>query len=132
MDVDGERGGRTTTRPLGRPRDDAHGDEGRPPRLGEATRRYLLFGATIATATVAAFGRMYVNTHELDHVHRSERRVRMALIMGATMPAIMLGTSRAPSVNVAGPGSAVVVGLGLGLWPIRGQETVRAARSCAP
>jgi len=52
---------------------------------------YPKFAAMIATSTVVMFGLMYLNTYSLDHIFFSETRAYMALVMGATMAAIMLG-----------------------------------------
>lgn len=43
-----------------------------------------------ATSTVIMYGLMYLNTYSLDHVAFSQTRVWMALVMGATMAAVML------------------------------------------
>ncbi|CAN5527529.1 hypothetical protein BH10PLA2_BH10PLA2_29120 [soil metagenome] len=50
---------------------------------------YVRFGAMIATSTIVMFGLMYLNTYALDHVLFSQTRAWMALLMGATMSAIM-------------------------------------------
>ena len=55
---------------------------------------YLRFIVMIVTSTVVMFGLMYLNTFELSHVHWSETRVYMALIMGAAMAVIMLSFMR--------------------------------------
>ncbi|HSJ96037.1 MAG TPA: DUF305 domain-containing protein [Myxococcota bacterium] len=88
---------------------------------------YARFGAMIATATVVMLGLMYLNTYAWDHVFFSETRTYMALVMGATMAALMLafmrGMVRDRRWN-AGifAGSAVV--FGLALWLVRSQTTV--------
>jgi uncharacterized protein (DUF305 family) len=88
---------------------------------------YARFGAMIATSTVVMFGVMYLNTYQLDHVFFSETRTYMALVMGATMAAIMLGfmlkMHADPSANTAiFLGSAVV--FAVALWLVRSQATV--------
>jgi uncharacterized protein (DUF305 family) len=82
----------------------------------------------IATATVVMFGLMYVNTSQLDHVFFSETRTYMALVMGATMAAIMLGfmlkmyTNRLMNIAIVAV-SAVI--FSVALWLVRSQVTVR-------
>lgn len=52
---------------------------------------YLRFGAMIITSTVVMFILTYTNSYLLTHVHWSEERFYMALLMGAAMAIIMLG-----------------------------------------
>jgi hypothetical protein len=61
---------------------DDHGDE---------RRRYLRFGAMIATSTIVMFCLTYTNVFAFDHVRWSEERVYMALLMGGAMAVVMLG-----------------------------------------
>jgi len=81
----------------------------------------------IATSTVVMLGLMYLNTYQLDHVRFSETRTYMALVMGASMAAIMLGymlpmyTDRRVNIGIFA-GSAVV--FMLALWLVRSQATV--------
>jgi len=87
---------------------------------------YARFGAMIVTSTVVMFGLMYLNTYQLDHVFFSETRTYMALVMGATMAAIMLGfmlrMHANPRANTAiFLGSAVV--FAGALWLVRSQAT---------
>lgn len=88
---------------------------------------YRRFGLMIATSTVIMYGLMYLNTQRLDHVHFSETRAYMALIMGATMAMVMLlfmrsmYTSRRTNLGILA-GSAIVI-LG-SLWLVRSQATV--------
>ncbi len=49
----------------------------------------------IVTSTVVMFVLMYLNTYSLDHIYWSETRAYMALVMGATMALIMLGSCSA-------------------------------------
>ena len=51
---------------------------------------YGRFAAMIATSTVVMFGLMYLNTYVTAHVLFSQTRMWMALLMGATMAAIMM------------------------------------------
>lgn len=88
---------------------------------------YRKFFFMIATSTVIMFGLMYLNTYELDHVFFSETRAYMALIMGATMAAIMLvfmlGMYKDRTINtLIFIGSALV--FGVSLWLARSQSTI--------
>ena len=88
---------------------------------------YARFGAMIGTATVVMFGLMYLNTTEPGHVFFSETRAYMALVMGATMAALMLafmlGMYRDRRWN-----AAIFVGSGVlfaaALWLVRSQTTI--------
>ncbi len=91
---------------------------------------YLRFAAMIATATLAMFGLMYLNTYAIEHVFWSETRVYMAVVMGATMAIIMLGYMlgmyQNKKVNIG-----IFIGSGLvftiALWLVRSQATVGQA-----
>lgn len=88
---------------------------------------YGRFAAMIATSTVVMFGLMYLNTYALDHVEFSQTRTWMALLMGATMAAIMIGFMWGMYPNVRAnigivAGSAIV--FALALWLVRSQQTV--------
>lgn len=88
---------------------------------------YLRFAAMIVTSTVVMFGLMYLNTFSIDHIFWSQTRAWMALLMGATMAAIMLAfmlkmyENRA--INIAIAVAAVVIFAG-SLWLVRSQQTV--------
>lgn len=88
---------------------------------------YRRFAAMIATSTVAMFGLMYLNTYAISHVEFSQTRMWMALVMGATMAATMIGfmwgmyPDRRANIGIAA--GAVVVFAGA-LWLVRSQETV--------
>jgi uncharacterized protein (DUF305 family) len=90
-------------------------------------KMYTRFGAMVATSTAAMFGLMYLNTYQLDHVTFSETRTYMALMMGATMAAIMLAfmqnmlTNRRVNTGIFA-GSAVL--FVLMLWLVRSQTTI--------
>lgn len=88
---------------------------------------YGRFAAMVATSTIVMFGLMYLNTYALDHVFYSQTRTWMALVMGATMAAIMLGFMwsmyKNKPVNVAILVASVVV-FAVSLWLVRSQETV--------
>ena len=88
---------------------------------------YARFAAMIAVSTVTMFGLMYLNTYQPDHVHFSETRTYMALVMGATMAVIMLAfmlhMHDKRRLNVAiFIGSAAV--FAVALWLVRSQSTV--------
>ena len=88
---------------------------------------YARFGAMIATSTLVMFGLMYLNTYQLDHVFFSETRAYMALVMGASMAAVMLAfmlnmySNRNVNIAIFIAGAAVFV---LALWLVRSQSTV--------
>ena len=54
-------------------------------------RKYLRFGAMIATSTAVMFVLTYTNSAAFDHVRWSEERLYMALLMGGAMAIVMLG-----------------------------------------
>lgn len=88
---------------------------------------YVRFAAMIAVSTLVMFGLMYLNTYAVEHVRFSETRAFMALIMGATMAAIMLSfmLKMYPDrrVNLAILAGAAVVFAG-SLALVRSQQTV--------
>ncbi|MCR5867628.1 DUF305 domain-containing protein [Aquincola sp. J276] len=88
---------------------------------------YSRFAAMIAVSTVVMFGLMYLNTFEFDHVFFSQTRAWMALVMGATMAAIMLTFMTHMLKNkVANLCIAVcsVLVFAVSLWLVRSQATV--------
>ncbi|QPC88825.1 DUF305 domain-containing protein (plasmid) [Mesorhizobium sp. NBSH29] len=88
---------------------------------------YARFGAMIFTSTIVMFVLMYINTYALDHVFFSQTRAWMALLMGATMSAIMLAFMLKMYSN-KGANFAIFVGaaaaFAVSLWLVRSQETV--------
>lgn len=52
---------------------------------------YIRFGAMITTSTAVMFILTYTNSYVMAHVHWSEERFYMALLMGAAMAVVMLG-----------------------------------------
>lgn len=66
--------------------DQASGSEGR----GDRIRQYLRFGAMIATSTLVMYLLTYANVFSIDHIHYSEERVYMALLMGSAMAIVMV------------------------------------------
>jgi uncharacterized protein (DUF305 family) len=88
---------------------------------------YTRFAAMIVTSTVIMFGLMYLNTFSFDHIFWSQTRAWMALLMGATMAAIMLAFMlkmyQNRAINIAIAVAAIVIFAG-SLWLVRSQETV--------
>jgi uncharacterized protein (DUF305 family) len=88
---------------------------------------YARFAAMIICSTVVMFGLMYLNTFEIAHVHFSQTRAWMALVMGAAMAivmlAFMLSMYQDKRRNVAIFAGAILV-FGLSLWLVRSQSTV--------
>jgi len=88
---------------------------------------YRRFAGMIAASTVIMYGLMYLNTYQWSHIHFSETRLYMALLMGATMAVVMLGFMwsmyKERAVNLAIVGGAVIVFAG-SLWLVRSQATV--------
>lgn len=88
---------------------------------------YQRFAALIMCSTVVMFGLMYLNTYELAHVHFSETRAWMALVMGAAMAivmlAFMLGMYRNKRRN-AGIFIGAAMVFAISLWLVRSQRTV--------
>jgi len=88
---------------------------------------YRRFAGMIAASTVIMYGLMYLNTYQWSHIHFSETRLYMALLMGATMAVVMLGfmwsMCKERAVNLAIVGGAVIVFAG-SLWLVRSQATV--------
>lgn len=88
---------------------------------------YLRFGLMITTSAIVMFGLMYLNTYALPHVHWSETRLYMTLIMAASMAIVMLAfmlnmyqDSRKNLVIFVGSGLLFVAALLL----VRSQATV--------
>ncbi|MEQ3651191.1 DUF305 domain-containing protein [Hyphomonas sp.] len=89
---------------------------------------YRRFGLMIATSAIVMFGLMYLNTYALPHVHWSETRFFMTLIMAAAMAVVMLSFMlnmyKDSRVNLAiYAGSALLFVLALFL--VRSQVTVQ-------
>ena len=97
-------------------------------RAMSTEKRYLIFVAMIATATVVMFALMYLNTYAFAHVYWSETRAYMALLMGAVMAFIMLAfmtdMSARLSLNVAIISVAAALFAG-SLYLVRSQITVQ-------
>ena len=90
-------------------------------------RRYLRFGAMIATSTVVMFALTYTNSYAWDHVRWSEERMYMAMLMAGAMAVVMLGfmwrMHGNVKVNVAIIGAAFVL-MATALWLSRSQYFV--------
>jgi uncharacterized protein (DUF305 family) len=88
---------------------------------------YPRFALMIGASTVIMYGLMYLNTYQLDHIFFSQTRAWMALLMGATMAAVMLGFMWKMYPN-AGANAAILAGSAalfvLSLWLVRSQATV--------
>lgn len=88
---------------------------------------YIRFGLMIAVSAVVMFGLMYLNTYEFAHVHWSETRFYMTLIMAAAMAVVMLsfmlGMYRDRKVNGTIYAGAAALFL-LALYLVRSQATV--------
>lgn len=90
-------------------------------------RVYTRFLAMIATSTVVMYCLTYLNCFSVEHVLFSEMRVYMALLMGASMAAVMLlfmlGMHRSWKIN-----AAIIVGSAVtfagALFLARSQRTV--------
>ena len=88
---------------------------------------YARFGTMVAVSTVVMYALMYLNTYALDHIYFSETRLYMALIMGASMAAIMLAfmlgmyPDRKIVVGIFTTSAAVFA---LALWLVRSQAAV--------
>jgi uncharacterized protein (DUF305 family) len=88
---------------------------------------YAGFGWMILCSTLVMFGLMYLNTYELAHVHFSQTRAWMALLMGAAMAAVMLAFMRGMYKDKR---RNIVIFLGAAalfaatLWLVRSQRTV--------
>jgi uncharacterized protein (DUF305 family) len=88
---------------------------------------YARFGLMILTSTLAMFGMMYLNTYALAHIHFSQTRAWMALLMGVGMAVIMLafmlGMYKDKRRN-AGIFVGAALAFGFSLWLVRSQSTV--------
>ena len=93
----------------------------------EDASKYRRFGLMIATSAIVMFGLMYLNTYALPHVHWSETRFFMTLVMAAAMAVVMLSFMlnmyKDSRINLAiYAGSALLFALALFL--VRSQVTV--------
>lgn len=91
---------------------------------------YARFALMIATATIVMYGLMYLNTYTWGHMHFSETRLYMALVMGATMAVVMLAFMRHMYTDRRKNGVIVLTSVALfalSLWLVRSQSTVEDA-----
>lgn len=89
--------------------------------------KYGRFALMIGCSTLLMYGLMYLNTYALAHVHFSQTRAWMALLMGAAMAIVMLGFMMGmyprKVVNAAILAGAALL-FALALWLVRSQATV--------
>lgn len=89
--------------------------------------KYGRFGLMIGCSTLVMYGLMYLNTYALAHVHFSQTRAWMALIMGAAMAIVMLlfmlGMYPCKRTNAAILAGAAAL-FAASLWLVRSQATV--------
>jgi uncharacterized protein (DUF305 family) len=88
---------------------------------------YARFGWMILCSTIVMFGLMYLNTYVFAHVHFSQTRAWMALVMGAAMAVVMLafmhGMYADKRRNTAIYFAAAAL-FAASLWLVRSQSTV--------
>jgi uncharacterized protein (DUF305 family) len=88
---------------------------------------YVRFGLMILCSTLVMYGLMYLNTYELAHVHFSQTRAWMALVMGAAMAVVMLAFMLGMYKD-KGRNALIFIGasavFALSLWLVRSQRTV--------
>ena len=99
-------------------------DEG----LDQAGRTYIRFALMIGTSTAVMFALTYTNAFAVGHVRWSEKRLYMALLMGAAMSLVMLAFMRSTmyqnrTLNVVIVAAALVLG-GASLYLSRSQALV--------
>ena len=90
-------------------------------------KKYARFAAMIVTSTVVMWVLMYLNVYKADHVHFSQTRTFMALIMGAAMAVIMLVFMLHMFDNRLANAAIVITSLlvfAISLWLVRSQRTV--------
>lgn len=88
---------------------------------------YRRFGLMILSSTLLMYGLMYSNTSALAHIHFSQTRVWMALLMGAAMAIAMLGFMRAMYTDKRSNRAIFISAItlfGMALWLLRSQATV--------
>lgn len=94
---------------------------------GMAAMSYGTFAMMILAGTIVMFGLMYLNVYVAEHIHFSQTRAYMALIMGAAMAAIMLlfmwkmYPNRKTNAGILAGSALVFVAA---LWLVRSQATV--------
>jgi hypothetical protein len=93
----------------------------------QMTFAYLRFGAMITTSTIVMFVLTYTNSYVFAHIHWSEERFYMALLMGGAMAIIMLSfmwkMHKNLMVNIGIIAGALLL-LSAALWLSRSQHFV--------
>lgn len=88
---------------------------------------YPRFGLMILSSTLVMYALTYLTTYEAAHIHFSQTRAWMALLMGAAMAIIMLGFMKHMYKNKQA-NTAILVGAAIvfaaALWLVRSQQTV--------
>jgi hypothetical protein len=86
-----------------------------PTDMQKGQNPYLRFAGMIATSTVVMFVLTYTNVFDIAHVHFSQERLYMALLMGSAMAIVMMGWMwkmyRDRRRNLAIIGGAIIIGL---------------------
>ena len=88
---------------------------------------YVRFGAMIAVSTAVMYSLTYLNVYQVSHIHWSETRVYMALIMGSAMAVVMLSFMlhmykvRLANVAILAVSALIFAGA---LYLVRSQTTV--------
>mgnify|MGYP001214780865 CR=1 FL=1 len=88
---------------------------------------YVRFGAMIAVSTAVMYSLTYLNVYQVSHIHWSETRVYMALLMGSAMAVIMLSFMlhmykvRLANVAILAVSALIFAGA---LYLVRSQTTV--------
>lgn len=90
-------------------------------------KKYIRFGLMILTSTIVMYFLMFVNVDEISHIHISQTRIYMAILMGAVMAVVMMGfmwkmyeNKKANSIIM---GAAVLI-FGASLFMIQNQTGV--------
>lgn len=90
-------------------------------------KQYIRFGLMILTSTVIMYFLMFLNVFDFAHIHLSETRIYMAIMMGAVMSVIMMLFMWKMYKNKKLNGIILVVSalvFGVSLWLVRSQTTV--------
>jgi hypothetical protein len=80
-----------------------------------SSKRYRRFAGMVATSTIVMFVLTYTNVIDVAHIHFSQERLYMALLMGSAMAIVMLAWMWRMypdrSLNLAIMGGALVLGI---------------------
>jgi len=88
---------------------------------------YVRLAAMLGTSTLLMYFLSFLNTYQPDHIHFSQTRVWMALLMGAAMAFVMLGFMRDMYQDKRRNILVVIIAcvcFGGALWLVRSQRTV--------